>query len=138
MARLSCSPAIITFNKNKMHYTEKTYISEFNVHCTGNISVRKTTDVHREGVVIASEYWRGVLVPDDPQAASVLGGEPYYAGIAKLAWETLPTDHIPAVEKMVEAHDHIVDATKMVTDIEAQPETVEAPIALPAAHIEAE
>jgi hypothetical protein len=66
-------------------FTEVTYISEFNIMPTGQIGVRKTTDVLKDGVVISSTYWRCVLVPNDPQAPTVLD-EAYYLNIANYAW----------------------------------------------------
>ena len=66
-------------------FTEITYISEFNIQPNGCIGVRKTTDVLKDGVVISSTYWRTTLVPNDPQAATVLN-EQYYADIATYAW----------------------------------------------------
>ena len=62
-------------------FTEVTYISEFSIQPNGCIGVRKTTDVLKDGVVISSTYWRCVLVPNDPQASTVLN-EAYYANIA--------------------------------------------------------
>jgi hypothetical protein len=66
-------------------FEEKTYISEFNIMPTGQIGVRKTTDVLKDGVVISSTYWRCVLSPNDPQASTVLD-EAYYLNIANYAW----------------------------------------------------
>lgn len=66
-------------------FTEVIYISEFNIQPNGCIGVRKTTDVLKDGVVISSTYWRTTLVPNDPQAATVLN-EQYYADIAAYAW----------------------------------------------------
>ncbi len=66
-------------------FTEVTYISEFNITPTGQIGVRKTTDVLKDDVVISSTYWRCVLTPNDPQASTVLD-EAYYANIATYAW----------------------------------------------------
>jgi len=66
-------------------FTEVTYISEFNIQPTGCIGVRKTTNVLKDDVVISSTYWRTVLVPNDPQAFTVLD-EAYYASIATYAW----------------------------------------------------
>jgi hypothetical protein len=66
-------------------YTEVVYISQFDIQPNGCIGVRKTTDVLKDGVVISSTYWRTVLVPNDPQAATVLN-EQYYADIAAYAW----------------------------------------------------
>jgi hypothetical protein len=39
---------------------EITYISEFNVNENGTIAIRKTTDIVKDEVVIASSSWRGV------------------------------------------------------------------------------
>jgi hypothetical protein len=66
-------------------FEEVTRISEFNIQPNGCIGVRKTTDVLKDGVVISSTYWRCVLAPNDPQAATVLD-EPYYLNIANYAW----------------------------------------------------
>jgi hypothetical protein len=66
-------------------FTEVTYISQFDIQPNGCIGVRKTTDVLKDGVVISSTYWRCVLTPNDPQAATVLN-EQYYADIAAYAW----------------------------------------------------
>jgi hypothetical protein len=66
-------------------YQEIVYISQFNIQPNGCIGVRKTTDVLKDGVVISSTYWRTVLVPNDPQAATVLN-EQYYADLAQAAW----------------------------------------------------
>jgi hypothetical protein len=66
-------------------FQEVTYISEFNIMPTGQIGVRKTTDVLKDGVVISSTYWRTTLVPNDPQASTVLD-EAYYLNIANYAW----------------------------------------------------
>ena len=66
-------------------FTETTYISQFNIQPNGCIGVQKTTDVLKDGVVISSTYWRTTLVPNDPQAATVLN-EQYYADIANYAW----------------------------------------------------
>jgi len=68
-----------------MALSEVTYISQFNITPTGVIEVRKTTDVLRDGIVISSTYWRTTLVPNDPQASTVLD-EAYYANIATYAW----------------------------------------------------
>lgn len=66
-------------------YTEVTYISQFDVQPTGCIGVRKSTDVLKDGEVISTTFWRCVLVPNDPQAATVLN-EQYYLDIANYAW----------------------------------------------------
>ena len=66
-------------------YTEVTSISQFDIQPNGCINVRKTTDVLKDGAVISSTYWRTVLVPNDPQASTVLD-EAYYASIATYAW----------------------------------------------------
>lgn len=66
-------------------FKENTYISQFDIQPTGCIGVRKTTDVLKDDVVISSTYWRCVLIPNDPQASTVLD-EAYYASIAAYAW----------------------------------------------------
>jgi hypothetical protein len=68
-----------------MAFTETTYISQFDIQPNGCIGVRKTTDVLKDGVVISSTYWRTTLVPNDPQASTVLN-EAYYATLAQSAW----------------------------------------------------
>jgi hypothetical protein len=45
---------------------EVIYISAFNVKVDGTIEVRKTTDVTKDGAVIASSFWRTVLQVNDP------------------------------------------------------------------------
>lgn len=71
-------------------FSEQVRISEFNVLPDGKINIRKTTEVLKDGVVISSTYWRCVLEPNDPQAATVLADEPYYLNLATVAWENLP------------------------------------------------
>lgn len=66
-------------------FTENVYISEFNVQRNGCINIRKTTEVLKDGEVISQTYWRTMLKPNDPQAASVLN-EKYYLDIANYAW----------------------------------------------------
>ena len=68
-----------------MAFTETTFISQFNIQPNGCIGVQKTTDVSKDGVVISSTYWRTTLVPNDPQASTVLD-EAYYLNIATYAW----------------------------------------------------
>jgi hypothetical protein len=71
-------------------FEERVFISEFNVQPNGSIGVRKTTEVLKDGEVISQTYWRCVLAPNDPQAAEVLGAEPYYLNLANSAWASLP------------------------------------------------
>ena len=73
------------------------YVSAFNVNADGSIEVRKTTDVVKDGVVIASSYWRGVLTVNDPTADEVLGVGTYYANIATYTWSIAP---VPVVEEV--------------------------------------
>jgi hypothetical protein len=76
-------------------FTEVIYISEFNIMPTGQIGVRKTTDVLKDGVVISSTYWRTVLTPNDPTASTVLD-EAYYLNIANYAWsQPSPQPYVP-------------------------------------------
>jgi len=70
------------------------YISGFNVNPNGTIEVRKTTDVVKDGVVIASSYWRGVLAVNDPTADEVLGVDTYYGNIAAYTWSITPAPAI--------------------------------------------
>jgi len=69
--------------------SEQTRISQFDVRDNGQIQVRKTTDVLRDGVVIASTHWRCVLEPNDARTNDVLGGEPFYLNLAQQAWASL-------------------------------------------------
>ena len=80
-----------------MAITEDIYISQFNVQRDGSIGVRKTTDVVKDGEVIATSYWRTVLVPNDPEAATVLN-EQYYLDIATYAWTQTPPAPTPPPE----------------------------------------
>jgi hypothetical protein len=75
------------------------YISGFNVNANGTIEVRKTTDVVKDGVVIASSFWRGVLAVNDPSADEVLGVDTYYANIATYTWSIAP---VPVEEPVSE------------------------------------
>ena len=69
---------------------EVIYISDFNVKLDGQIEVRKTTDVTKDGAVIASSYWRTVLAVNDPAADEVLGVAGYYRTLANDAWALIP------------------------------------------------
>ena len=73
------------------------YISAFNVKADGSIEVRKTTDVVKDGVVIATSFWRGVLAVNDPSADEVLGVDTYYANIATYTWTICP---VPVEEEV--------------------------------------
>jgi hypothetical protein len=65
------------------------YISGFNVKIDGTIEVRKTNDVVKDGVAIATSYWRCVLQVNDASADEVLGVDTYYRNLAQDAWDTL-------------------------------------------------
>jgi len=69
---------------------EVIYVSAFNVKLDGTIEVRKTTDVTKDGAVIASSYWRTVLQVNDPAADEVLGVGTYYRQLAADAWALIP------------------------------------------------
>ena len=69
---------------------EVIYISDFNVKLDGTIAVRQTTDVTKDGAVIASSFWRTVLQVNDPAADEVLGVDTYYRNLAQDAWDTAP------------------------------------------------
>lgn len=76
-------------------FTEVTYISEFNIQPNGCIGIRKSTDVLKDGVVISTTYWRCVLVPNDPQADTVLDQQ-YFLDIANYAWsQPSPVPYVP-------------------------------------------
>jgi hypothetical protein len=82
-----------------MSLSEITYISQFDIQPNGCIGVRKSTDVIKtvDGVatVISTTYWRTTLVPNDPQASTVLD-EAYYLNIANYAWsQPSPQPYIP-------------------------------------------
>ena len=80
---------------------EVIYISAFNVKADGTIEVRKTTDVTKDGAVIASSFWRTVLQPHDPAADEVLG-QGYYRDLATSAWASFPVPaEEPAAEEVV-------------------------------------
>jgi hypothetical protein len=79
------------------------YISAFNVKADGSIEVRKTTDVVKDGVVIASSYWRGVLAVNDPTADEVLGVGTYYANIASYTWSIAPAPVVSEAPETEEA-----------------------------------
>ena len=76
---------------------EVIYISGFNVKADGTIEVRKTTDVTKDGAVIASSYWRTVLQVNDPAADEVLGVDGYYRSLANDAWAMVPAPVAPVV-----------------------------------------
>jgi hypothetical protein len=78
-----------------MALEETVYISQFNIMPNGTIGVQKTTDITKDGIVVSSSYWRIVLVPNDPQATTVLD-EQYYLDIANYAWsQTSPQPYVP-------------------------------------------
>ena len=70
---------------------EVIYISGFNVNLDGTIEVRKTTDITKDDVVIATTHWRGVLQVNDPSADEVLGVDGYYRTLAEDAWAAIPS-----------------------------------------------
>lgn len=69
--------------------TERRHISEFTVFSNGNIGIRQTIDVFRNGEPFARQNWRVVLGVNDPHAEAVLGEEPYYYQLALQAWAGL-------------------------------------------------
>lgn len=66
-------------------FEEVTKISQFDIQSNGCISVRKTTEVLKDGTSISQTYWRTVLTPSATVDTSVLN-EPYYANLAQAAW----------------------------------------------------
>lgn len=83
-----------------MALEEVTYISQFDIQPTGCINVRKTTDIVKDGTVISSSYWRCVLMPNDPQASTVLN-EPYYLNIANYTWSQPAPQPLPTPTEQV-------------------------------------
>ena len=83
------------------------YVSAFNVNASGSIEVRKTTDVVKDGVVIASSFWRGVLTVNDPTADEVLGVGTYYANIAAYTWTICPVPVVEEVEEVEEVTEEV-------------------------------
>ena len=77
-------------------FEERTFISEFNILPSKSINVRKTTEVLKNGASISQSYWRCVLAPHDPQAATVLADEPDYLALAQVVWKDIPVE--PVVE----------------------------------------
>lgn len=80
-----------------MALSEKVFISAFAIERNNCISVRKTTQIEKDGAIVASSYHRWVLTPNDPQADEVLD-EPFYLDLARYAWtkqspETYTNDH---------------------------------------------
>ena len=80
-------------------FTEVIYISQFDIQPNGCIGVRKTTDVIKTdgdvSTVVSSTYWRTVLIPNDPQASTVLD-EQYFLDIANYAWsQPSPQPYVP-------------------------------------------
>ena len=74
-------------------FTERIVISQFDIRVDGYIRVRKTTEILRNGTLISQlPPWRCVLAPNDPQAAEVLGDEPFYLALAQQAWASLPQE----------------------------------------------
>ena len=70
--------------------TEHTYISLFDIRANGEISVRKTTEIRRNGAPTGSTtHYRVILAPNDPRAAEELGDEPFYLAMAQQAWSSL-------------------------------------------------
>ena len=72
-----------------MILTEQSRIAEFNVYPDGKIGVKKVIDIYRDGIAIARTPWRRVLNPNDPEAETILGDEPYYYNLALQAWAAL-------------------------------------------------
>jgi len=77
-------------------FEERVFVSEFNVLPSKSIGVRKTTEVLKNGASISQSYWRCVLAPHDPQAATVLADEPDYLALAQVVWKDIPVE--PVVE----------------------------------------
>jgi hypothetical protein len=94
------------------------YISAFNVNADGSIEVRKTTDVVKDGVVIASSYWRGVLAVNDPTADEVLGVDTYYGNIAAYTWSITPAPEVVVEETPTTEETPVVDSSETTENTE--------------------
>jgi hypothetical protein len=105
---------------------EVIYISDFNVKLDGTIAVRKTTDVTKDGAVIASSYWRVVLAVNDPAADEVLGVDGYYRTLANDAWAMVPPSPSPAPE-VEEVAAELPSEAEVVTPEPSTEEEVVAP-----------
>lgn len=68
-----------------MAFSENSFISQFNIQPNGCINIQKTNEVLKDGEVISTSYWRTVLVPNDPEATTVLN-EAYFLNIANYTW----------------------------------------------------
>lgn len=82
--------------------TENIYISTFNIHENGMIDVKKTTDIVKDEIVIATSYQSFKLVVNDPSADEVLGVDTYYRQLAQKAWDTAPVQEEVIEESAVE------------------------------------
>jgi hypothetical protein len=94
------------------------YISAFNVNANGSIEVRKTTDVVKDGVVIASSFWRGVLAVNDPTADEVLGVDTYYGNIAAYTWSITPAPEVVVEETTTTEETPVVDSSETTENTE--------------------
>ena len=73
--------------------TEHTYISLFDARSDGHISVRKTTEILRDGAPTGSTTnYRVILAPNDPRTTEEIGEYPFYLAMAQQAWATLPQE----------------------------------------------
>lgn len=95
---------------------EIVYVSAFNIKADGTIEVRKTTDVVKDGVVIASSFWRGVLAVNDPTADEVLGVDTFYGNIAAYTWSITP-------EPAIVEETPVVEETPIVEEVISSEET---------------
>lgn len=71
-------------------FVEKQIISQFDLKQNGVINVRKSNQVWKDTVMISENYWRCVLMPNDPNVFNVLGDYDDYINLAIEAWKDIP------------------------------------------------
>lgn len=77
-------------NAQNSTLTERIIVSEFNVRQDNSINIRKSTQILKDSVVISENYWRTVLIPNDPKLYEVLKGYDDYINLAIEAWKDIP------------------------------------------------
>lgn len=80
--------------------TENIYISTFNIHENGTIDVKKTTDIVKDEVVIATSYQRFTLEVNDERASDIL--DAYYLALAEKVWATCPPPEEIVEDEVIE------------------------------------
>ena len=82
--------------------TENIYISYFNIYENGTINVKKTTEIVKDKVVIASSVESFLLEKNDERADEILGVDTKYRQLAQKAWDTAPVEEEVVEEPAVE------------------------------------